>query len=361
MARAILHIGTPKTGTTFLQNTFASNRKNLQSVGITYPDFHKHDSHTQLALAFNPADSDRHQQWGVTDRAQTRARIAKNLRASIKPESRFVFSTESAARLPDDQVRELYIFLQQFFDEITILVYLRRRDYMLASFFSQRIKNGSKNISWNKAIRKLQTHEPNALLDRWAQVAGAANVVARPFLERYKRTPDALLADFCTHVETDSRTLISPVANDAAATNTSLNAEGAQLLLALNPLIPDRTTNGDRNHQLRAQLVARVLSITPGPPLRVPEGMLERANDRFLLSNTELSHRMSDDPLWQEWLDQPSPPTQADSAEKLTTARTAELMAALSMPAGPLDFSQPDWRPRDWRRDARKWIAKTVR
>jgi hypothetical protein len=361
MARAILHIGTPKTGTTFLQGTFASDRKILQSAGITYPDFDKYDSHTQLALAFNPSDGIRHQQWGVTDRAETLATIAKNLTASIEPESRFVFSTESAARLTDDQVRELYIFLQQFFDEITILVYLRRRDFMLASFFSQKLKAGSRNTSWKTAIRKLQTHEPNALLDRWSRVAGATNVIARPFLERYKQTPDALLVDFCTHVETDSGALISPVANDATATNTSLNAEGAQLLQALNPLIPGHTTNGDHNHQLRAQLVARVLRITQGPPLRVPAGMLERANQRFLLSNTELSRRMGADPLWQEWLDQPSPRTREDSAEKLTAARTAELMAALSVPAGPVDFSQPDWRPRDWRRDVRKRIAKTIR
>ena len=264
-------------------------------------------------MAFNPSDGIRHQQWGVTDRAETLATIAKNLTASIEPESRFVFSTESAARLTDDQVRELYIFLQQFFDEITILVYLRRRDFMLASFFSQKLKAGSRNTSWKTAI------------------------------------------------ETDSGALISPVANDATATNTSLNAEGAQLLQALNPLIPGHTTNGDHNHQLRAQLVARVLRITQGPPLRVPAGMLERANQRFLLSNTELSRRMGADPLWQEWLDQPSPRTREDSAEKLTAARTAELMAALSVPAGPVDFSQPDWRPRDWRRDVRKRIAKTIR
>ena len=39
MATVYLHIGTPKTGTSFLQNFFQDNRAVLEKQGYVYPDF----------------------------------------------------------------------------------------------------------------------------------------------------------------------------------------------------------------------------------------------------------------------------------------------------------------------------------
>jgi hypothetical protein len=346
MASVSLHIGTPKTGTTYIQQTFAANRRYLLSSGITYPAFGRWPSHTPLALAFNFEDSDRHQKWGVTDRDKTRADIARTISAAVKPDSRFILSTESATRLTDEEAASLYEFLQQFFDEITILVYLRRRDFMLTSRFSQRMKDGGRNLTWRRAIRKLGTHEPNALIERWSQVAGSSSLIARPYFEDFKRTPATLLADFCAQVGVDPTGLAVPASDDEKARNTSLNAEGIQILQALNPLFPRRTTGGQQNSALRLNVVDRVLETTTGPPLAVPQRILTAADEQFGSGDIELVAKMGSDPLWQQWLSQPGPTTD-HLTKPMTAARTAELLTALSIPAGPLDFSQPDWRPRE--------------
>jgi hypothetical protein len=353
MASVILHIGTPKTGTTYIQQTFASNRRYLLSSGITYPAFDNWPSHTPLALAFNTNDSDRHLTWGVTNRYETRADIAKSISSTLAPESRFVLSTESATRLTDEQAGELYAFLQQFFDEITILVYLRRRDFMLSSTFSQRMKDGEKKLTWRRAIRRLGTHEPNALLERWSRIAGSASLIARPYFEDFKRAPEDLLADFCAQVGIDPTDLAIPANDDERARNTSLNAEGIQILQALNPLFPRRTTAGQQNSALRLQVVDRILEITTGPSVVVPQRILIAADEQFGRGDIELVERLGSGPLWQRWLSQAGPKTD-QLTKPMTAARTAELLTALSIPAGPLDFSQPDWRPRSGKRRARE-------
>ncbi len=360
MAHATLHIGTPKTGTTFLQRAMSDNNKALRAAGIVYPAFGTHQSHTALALAFNPREGDRHERWGVTDRVQTRKEISRTITSSLSSTGpNFLFSTESAARLSGDQVRELHSFLLEFFDELTVLVYLRRRDFMLASRYSQRIKNGSKNLTWKQAIKKLQTHEPNALLDRWASVVGQENVIARPFLESFKAANDGLLSDFAHQVGIPVGELVPPAPDDVKAQNSSLNAEGTELLRALNSLLPTRTTDGSQNLELRLRLIERILEITSGPPLRLPPEVLVRASERFSASDRELVTRLGSAPEWQEWLAQPAPQTAAPVA--VPTLRTAELLTALSVPSGPLDYSQPDWRPRDWKRSARRRVAKIAR
>ena len=48
MARAILHIGTHKTGTTLIQNTLAANRAALERAGLIYPAVGVHSGHHAL-------------------------------------------------------------------------------------------------------------------------------------------------------------------------------------------------------------------------------------------------------------------------------------------------------------------------
>lgn len=50
MARVIIHIGTHKTGTTTIQDTFAANRARLAQDGIIYPDLGPHSGHHGLLL-----------------------------------------------------------------------------------------------------------------------------------------------------------------------------------------------------------------------------------------------------------------------------------------------------------------------
>jgi len=191
------------------------------------------------------------------------------------------------------------------------------------------------------SVQNLDATEPNAVLDRWTHAAGENNVIARPYFEDFKYSPDSLLADFCQQAQVDVTILTPPAPDDTVAHNSSLNAEGAQLLQALIPLFPAGLSFPGGNGQ-RSRLVDRILQITTGPSLRIPPETLAQANRRYADSTSELAARFGTDPIWQKWLSQPSPPT--DTADPLTVARAAELMLALSLPEGPLDFSEPDWR-----------------
>ena len=93
-------------------------------------------NHNSLALAFNSRGGKRRRlAYRVTDQGETRDAIAKQLNSATEPDAHYILSTERAARLTEDEAAELYTFLRQFFDEITVLVYLRRRDFMIASNF----------------------------------------------------------------------------------------------------------------------------------------------------------------------------------------------------------------------------------
>ncbi len=354
MARAILHIGTPKTGTTFLQRTFAANRKPLSREAIVYPALGKWSSHTPLALAFNTANSDRHQVWGVTDRDATQRELATVFSKAKKSASNaastdtWVLSTESAARLDDSQARNLYDFLTRFFDDVTVLVYLRRREFMLASRYSQRLKDGGRNLTWKRAIRQLETHEPNRLINRWSAIAGSQAVVARPYFEYFKSDSGALLADFCAQVGISPEALTAPPENESAAVrNASLSAEGVEFLRSINPIFPAKTRTGKPNSALRLDVVDRIQQLTPGDSLVVPPRILRLAHQKFSESDRELVSTLagpSESSQWQEWLAQ-SPSQDAPARPTLSARRACELMAALSVPEGPVDFAAPDWRP----------------
>ena len=48
-SKVLLHVGTPKTGTSYLQDVLFRNRETLAAAGIAYPAT-RHDSHFLAAL-----------------------------------------------------------------------------------------------------------------------------------------------------------------------------------------------------------------------------------------------------------------------------------------------------------------------
>ncbi len=174
------HIGTPKTGTTFLQSVLFANRELLAEQGIIYPDFHPHlkrvvFNHSKLALTFDPTTGPRHETYETQDQAASRADLAAIFEAdetaqgdetaqadeAAQSDQRWLLSTESATKLGDDAAAELHSFLAEYFDDITIIVYLRRREFELTSRYSQRVKSGRSDVSWSALSASLRSE------DRW--------------------------------------------------------------------------------------------------------------------------------------------------------------------------------------------------
>ena len=95
--RVFLHVGAPKTGTTFLQDTLAANRAGLADAGLTYPDT-RSGSHFEAAI-----DLIEHPWGGALDRA--RGSWDQVASSAMRSRGDAIVSHEVLASASSEQVR----------------------------------------------------------------------------------------------------------------------------------------------------------------------------------------------------------------------------------------------------------------
>ena len=154
MRRLILHIGTPKTGSTSLQEVLAAGRPGLAKSGVYYP--RKIGPVNHIALADALLDPERRRLGPATNRKAHEIREALMLNAFaaeinglpssihtvvISNES-FCFKAASAA-----EFAKLKEILEPHFDVIEIVIYLRRQDEHYASIYGQGLRQGLKQAA----------------------------------------------------------------------------------------------------------------------------------------------------------------------------------------------------------------------
>ena len=151
MKTLYLHIGTPKTGTSALQYFCAGNRKILEEKGIYYPD-----------LGFRFPDIGKHRNAHflsykeyINKKEKLRDHEAeKKIREEGIQKLEEAFQTHDTILISDEHIwneaemtTEILPALYQHFMEqgvqIKIIVYLRRQDQVIQSFWAQKIKESS--------------------------------------------------------------------------------------------------------------------------------------------------------------------------------------------------------------------------
>lgn len=158
-----LHIGMPKTGSTALQHFLAHNRERLQQQKILYPECGVPIcQHTALVKSigmpffdwvhFNKHIEQFNPQTYIDDiLIQCRKRRCSNVILS----SEFFWAAPVMQASSADRHRptaENFAYIRKFlteceklfsiFSKTTIVVYLRRQDYWIDSFFNQQVKDG---------------------------------------------------------------------------------------------------------------------------------------------------------------------------------------------------------------------------
>lgn len=179
-ARAILHIGMEKTGTTTLQATLYDNRGRLEQAGFVYSGAAGGTNHMLLAnyalgdedfgglrLRAGIADAD--------DLAHFRSRLESGLAAEIAehPDKTFLFSNEhcQSQLAREDDIRRLRDLLARFFDPIEVMLYLRRQDRVAVSRYSTRLKAGYvPDGILSAASGPSGFYDYLSLVERWAAV-----------------------------------------------------------------------------------------------------------------------------------------------------------------------------------------------
>ena len=339
MARVLLHIGLPKTGTTVIQAFLDHNSSALAAHGWSYPRFIGNSNHVCVPLAFVDED----QRGRVTEypqlesadgRAQVRSWLASELSERVAPSSRWIFSAEGfTARIRNaDEIAAIQRFFSRWFDEVGVVAYFRRQEAMVVSLYSQHAREHATRVPRPLDERFVQIGD--VLLDhlatyqRWVSVLGSQNVSARPYLESFKGSNN-LLVDFA-QVLGLPESVVENSSLPARSQNESISAVGIAVIAATAAAWRDLAAGRPPSSELDA-LVAEavgplmisnvngtitfdrrtftriVAQQTPGPPLVLSEHLRQYVHDRFAASNQELARLAGMSPQWAQWLGEDPP------------------------------------------------------
>lgn len=182
MRRAILHIGTEKTGTTSIQHVLSSSREALIERGFAYSRSAGNRNHLRLAAyAGDPprVDELRNDLRNVPDAGGPYEAFPDDLAAEMASlpaqVHTVIFSGEhcQSRLVTAESVGRLKALLDRHFSDYLILVYLRRQDELAISHFSTQLRNGQRNARLLPVREERNPYfDYAALLDRWASVFG---------------------------------------------------------------------------------------------------------------------------------------------------------------------------------------------
>ncbi len=181
-----LHIGLHKTGTTAIQHFLYDNREVLfQQEGILYPEVPEgvlvHYQHRYVTTLI---------------RENKESEFIEFFRNSMKKSPTVVVSSECILR--SFSFINWFERLKKLFDEIKIILYVRRQDHWLESAYSYCIKYQGIRQVWTSVkiedwIDSFLNNNPpwwynldwNSVIDQWADAFGKDNIIVKVFDHNY--------------------------------------------------------------------------------------------------------------------------------------------------------------------------------
>jgi hypothetical protein len=206
--RLILHIGTVKTGTSSIQESLGRAREDLLKYKIHYPGIQPYNHIFSFPPIFvddtGKIDWFRRRLQPFEDESTKIQGYARDWRREFTACSRdhdFIISAEhlSSGFFDEAAVKRVREFVEPYFEEVTVIAYVRHYDSWITSEVQQMIKNGHAPGSISEMVQKLQNCPPvmsyQKSLQKWVNVFGRQSIVVRPFNPRsfYHQN---LLADF---------------------------------------------------------------------------------------------------------------------------------------------------------------------
>jgi hypothetical protein len=312
VTRLVVHAGMAKTGTTALQSFFAHNREQLAERGVAYCTGFRRRNHAELAVAFSSKVTPLTRTEGVSD-SDSRAGLREELRKILGDPTAapaFLTSSEHLSTLVRDDVDVAHLadFLQSIYDEVVVLLVMRRADYWTPSAYVEAVKAGERRpFDEDFIARRWFVLDHDDLFRRWSQAFGTDNVHAIPFLETDKSDPTLLPARVLAAAGIPLGTIDDwPLPPRVA--NTSLSAYGTEVLRRFaNERKKDRPMAEIRR---RGPIVNTVRQNWPGDaPVLTPEASAELGRRGWVRTGLEKTSFAAGSDGWPEWAAQPDAPT----------------------------------------------------
>jgi hypothetical protein len=258
--RAYVHVGAPKTGTTYLQGVLWRNRAALQDAGVHVvgrgPGDHYRAGKDLMEVPFDPADPGADWLGAWDSRA---AAAAASSAATV------VISDEHLASLNPEQVARAVAGLAP--REVHVIYAMRNLQGLLPSEWQEYVKHGS-TLSFEEWSRQVIT-TPRTGPGRWFwRVHDGAGVVRRwssgvPEAQIHLMTlppkaagPDALWQRFAGIIGVDP----SVATNFDVAANTSLSLAETEVLRRVNAALPQDFPRWHRTGLVRDVLAVKVMT-----------------------------------------------------------------------------------------------------
>ena len=290
--KCIVHIGTEKTGTTTIQHFLNSNKKTLSHLGYLYPiiDSNHHVNLSVAAYAVDRRDdlTRFRRLYTNEDLTKYQKKVIKKYTKELKKAQSFkatIFSSEHfQSRLTThSELLQLKTLLNNFgYQDIQILVYLRRPVDLANSLYSTAIKCGATNAyppsPKNEQWRNICDHQ--STLIRFAAVFGEQAIIPRIY-SKEEFEHNSLIADFLASINIKQTEDLFTIPKNQ---NERLSVVGLEILRRVNQRIP--VFIDEQPNKLRTGLISYFSNyFKGGSAYMMPEELFYEYQKEFASSN----------------------------------------------------------------------------
>jgi hypothetical protein len=253
--KAIVHIGDFKTGSTSIQTLLMYNQGNLARQRALYRNPASNiGSNFEYLIAANiesetDIDFSNAVPLGLPNR-NAQERMYETLKNQLQDDStspdfcKYLVSAEQIASQlhTSNQKEALHNFLLQFFDDVVYLIYIRCQEDILASEYSEHVRQSGTATLTDFVNHAMHWHNYDEMLTRWENTVGPERITVRLFDPGFLEDGD-IISDYCKVVGLDLAKLDRPERE-----NRALTAEAAELIRIMNETHPKFRPDRSMDH-----------------------------------------------------------------------------------------------------------------